>query len=148
MPFNVLVVASEKELGEFVPYVQAAKKYVGPIRVFKEYRSVQACEQAQEAAASGGLHVALLSNHFTAPGKAEFSDALRKVLRDQFHETPIVCWGHPSRGGDKGKHYHHALQEFEEVGPMLAKIKNKELVAEWKEKGEKKGLFGRRSIDR
>eukprot|EP00983_Pelagomonas_calceolata_P093610 1157792-Pelagomonas_calceolata.AAC.1 len=47
MPFNVLVVASEKELGEFVPYVQAAKKYVGPIRIFKEHRSVQACEQAQ-----------------------------------------------------------------------------------------------------
>eukprot|EP00983_Pelagomonas_calceolata_P064004 1147936-Pelagomonas_calceolata.AAC.1 len=37
---------------------------------------------------------------------------------------------------------------MEEVGPMLAKIKNKELVSEWKEKGEKKGLFGRKSIDR
>lgn len=47
MPFNVLVVASEKELAEFVPLVQAAKKYVGPIRIFKEHRSVQACEQAQ-----------------------------------------------------------------------------------------------------
>jgi len=38
--------------------------------------------------------------------------------------------------------------EMEEVGPMLAKIKSKELVAEWKEKGEKKGLFGRKSIDK
>jgi hypothetical protein len=37
---------------------------------------------------------------------------------------------------------------MEDVGPILAKVKSKELVAEWKEKGEKKGLFGRKSIDK
>lgn len=43
------------------------------------------------------------------PGKEEFSDALRKVLRDQYPNTVIVCWGHPKKGGDKGKHYHVPL---------------------------------------
>ena len=45
--FNVLVVGQEKELEKFLPHVQAAKKYVSPMRIQSENRSVQACQLAQ-----------------------------------------------------------------------------------------------------
>jgi hypothetical protein len=32
-----------------------------------------------------------------------------QVLKEKYPETPIVVWGHPSRGGDQGKHFHYKL---------------------------------------
>ena len=57
----------------------------------------------------GQCHAALLSNHFTHPGKEEFSDTLRKVIKEKYPDVPVICWGNTKKGGDLGKHYHATL---------------------------------------
>lgn len=68
--------------------------------VFTPQKLVQQC---------GTCHGALLSNHFTAPGKEEFSDTLRTLLKEKYPDVPVVCWGHPKKGGEAGKHYHASV---------------------------------------
>ncbi|KAJ9517680.1 hypothetical protein QJQ45_025150 [Haematococcus lacustris] len=146
MGFTVLLVGDEKELASFEDVVAEAKRFVGPVKVYPAWKAVDAVAKIQKAvAATGKCDVALLSHHFTAPGKEEFSDALRKVLRDKYPTVPIVVWGHTHKAGERGKHYHHTLeqQDAEGVGKMLMKVAAGELTAEWKAKGDK----GRRSSD-
>jgi hypothetical protein len=54
----------------------------------------------------GKVDAALLDYKFTAPGKEEFSDTLRKVLKEKYPNTPIIGLGPKSKGGEQGKHYH------------------------------------------
>ncbi|KAL6760725.1 hypothetical protein V8C86DRAFT_1760085, partial [Haematococcus lacustris] len=106
----VLLVGDEKELASFEDVVAEAKRFVGPVKVYPAWKAVDAVAKIQKAvAATGKCDVALLSHHFTAPGKEEFSDALRKVLRDKYPTVPIVVWGHTHKAGERGKHYHHTL---------------------------------------
>eukprot|EP00197_Chlamydomonas_leiostraca_P004858 CAMPEP_0202869018 /NCGR_PEP_ID=MMETSP1391-20130828/11616_1 /ASSEMBLY_ACC=CAM_ASM_000867 /TAXON_ID=1034604 /ORGANISM="Chlamydomonas leiostraca, Strain SAG 11-49" /LENGTH=227 /DNA_ID=CAMNT_0049549263 /DNA_START=111 /DNA_END=790 /DNA_ORIENTATION=+ len=140
MPLTLLIVAEEKELESFEQVVKSCAKSVGPMKLFTSSKAVDAVGKLQQASqATGTVHAAFLHNRFTAPGKEEYSDALRKVLRDQHPETVVVCWGHVSKGGDQGKHYHHGLEHEDpaSVAHMLQQIKSGELTAEWKKKGHK-----------
>jgi hypothetical protein len=57
----------------------------------------------------GRADVVLMHHHFTAPGKEQFSDALRTVLKQSHASTPVICFGNPDKGGKKGEHFHHGL---------------------------------------
>jgi hypothetical protein len=62
---------------------------------------------AQKAVqAYGDLPVALLHYKFTAAGKEEFSETLRKFLRDKCPNTVVVGWGSAKSGGKQGENYH------------------------------------------
>lgn len=67
----------------------------------------------------GTCHAAFLSNHFTAPGKEEFSDTLRKVLKEKYADVPVVCWGNPKKGGDLNKHFHATVVSARAYGAVL-----------------------------
>jgi hypothetical protein len=56
--------------------------------------------------AYGDLPVALLHYKFTAAGKEEFSETLRKFLRDKCPNTVVVGWGSAKSGGKQGENYH------------------------------------------
>lgn len=154
MVFSVLIVGEDKvnELKQLEATVNACKKYVGPIKVLSTTKAHEAVSHVNSlASACGRCDVAMLSHHFTAPGKQEFSDALRKVLKEKHPDAVVVCWGHPDKGGKKGEHYHFALEDTNPaaVGDCLSKIKNGEIVADYGGKGSKggKGAPPRKSID-
>ncbi len=107
---NLLVVGEDKELAEFEEALEGCKRYVGPIKLFSAHKAVDAVGRLQKLIQTcGQCHGALLHNHFTAPGKAEFSDTLRKVLKEKHPDVPVICWGNARKGGDQGKHYHASL---------------------------------------
>ena len=43
--------------------------------------------------AAGSVSAALLHNNFTVKGKEEFSDVIKKLLREKFPGVPLVAWG-------------------------------------------------------
>mmetsp|Transcript_6346 Transcript_6346/g.14052 ORF Transcript_6346/g.14052 Transcript_6346/m.14052 type:complete len:468 (-) Transcript_6346:1499-2902(-) len=139
-PLVVLVVGDEKELDGFEAALEACKKTVGPIKFFSAHKAVDAVGRIQKALQVAGVcHGALLSHHFTAPGKEEFSDTLRKVLKEKYSTVPIVCWGHVTKGGEQGKHYHYGVEYHgPSDAPALAKalnmLKSGEIKAEYHSK--------------
>eukprot|EP00198_Chlamydomonas_reinhardtii_P011424 XP_001700761.1 predicted protein [Chlamydomonas reinhardtii] len=107
---NLLVVGDEKQLGDFEEALEGCKRYVGPIKLFSAHKAVDAVGRLQKLVQTcGQCHAALLSNHFTHPGKEEFSDTLRKVIKEKYPDVPVICWGNTKKGGDLGKHYHATL---------------------------------------
>lgn len=45
----------------------------------------------------------------TPAGKEEFSETLKEVLKSQYPDVPVICWGHSKKGGEHGKDWHHAI---------------------------------------
>ena len=50
--------------------------------------------------------MALLHHKFTAAGKEEFSETLRKFLREKSPDTVVVGWGNGKSAGRQGENYH------------------------------------------
>lgn len=70
---------------------------IGPDRCIAMQKAIAVC---------GDVHIALLHQKFTAPGKEEFSETLRKFLKDKCPNTVVVGWGSARSGGKQGEHYH------------------------------------------
>ncbi|KAG2496069.1 hypothetical protein HYH03_005988 [Edaphochlamys debaryana] len=145
---NLLVVGEEKLLSDFEESLESCRRYVGPIKVFSAHKAVDAVGRLQKLVQTCGVcHAAFLSNHFTAQGKEEFSDTLRKVLKERHPDVPVICWGKPKSGGEQGKHYHATLEfskgggDINAVVDILKQIQAGQIKAEYKEKG--KGALGR-----
>lgn len=47
----------------------------------------------------GSISAALLHNNFTVKGKEEFSDVIKKLLRDKYPGMSLIAWGEPSSNG-------------------------------------------------
>jgi len=46
----------------------------------------------------GHLDGALLHSNFTVKGKEEYSDVIKKLLRDKYPGVPLIAWGERSDG--------------------------------------------------
>jgi len=149
-PLHVIIVFPEKELDDFTAAVEACKPKVGPMKILSAYKAVQATAKLQEMQTKfGRVDVVLMHDRFTAKGKEEYSDAVKKVLKEKFAHVPVVCCGHVNKGGQVGKDYHSGVDWSYKDGPaplvpVLLGIKSGEITAEYKSKAD----GGRKSLDR
>ncbi|GLI63296.1 hypothetical protein VaNZ11_006203 [Volvox africanus] len=153
---NLLVVGEEKSVPDFEDALESCKRYVGPIKLFTAHKAVDAVSRLQKLVQTcGQCHAAFLSHHFTCPGKEEFSETLRKVIKEKHSDVPVVCWGNPKKGGDLNKHFHATL-EFSKHGggdvnalvDILKQVQAGQIRADYLHKDQRKSLERRNSLDR
>eukprot|EP00798_Chlamydomonas_sp_ICE-L_P014729 gene14729-20773_t len=147
-PIFVLA-GEEREMEEIKPHIMAcSKKIGGPLKVVCAEKPVDIVARIQQAGPN--LRGVFLTSRLTAPGKEEFSDVIRKILKDKFNDVPIICYGKPSKGGDVGKHFHYPLDwshkdgDPAELAGLVVKMAKGDLPTNWK---EKKGKKDKKSVD-
>ncbi|KXZ46137.1 hypothetical protein GPECTOR_46g206 [Gonium pectorale] len=152
---NLLVIGEEKALPDFEDALESCKRYIGPIKLFTAHKAVDGVSRLQKLVQTcGQCHAAFLSHHFTLPGKEEFSDTLRKVIKEKYPDVPVICWGNPKKGGELNKHFHATLDfskgggDINAVVDILKQVQAGQIRAEYLHKDQRKGLDRRNSLDR
>ncbi|GLC75881.1 hypothetical protein PLESTF_001699900 [Pleodorina starrii] len=124
---NLLVVGDEKSLPDFEDALESCKRYVGPIKLFTAHKAVDA---------------------------EEFSETLRKVIKEKYPDVPVICWGNPKKGGDLNKHYHATLEfskhggDVNAVVDILKQVQAGQIRPDYLHKDQRKSLERRNSLDR
>lgn len=147
---DVLVVISEKEVEQMEEVMNVVKRSF-PMRFMIAYKAVDGVSKLTKMQQQyGKCDAALLSHKFTAPGKEEYSETLRKVLKDKNPDIPVVCFGKVKAGGKQGEHYHYGMDAEDGADPkqiiaVLKQIQAGEIKAEYGGKDKRKSLDGART---
>ncbi|GIL78234.1 hypothetical protein Vretimale_7609 [Volvox reticuliferus] len=153
---NLLVVGEEKSLPDFEDALESCKRYVGPIKLFSAHKAVDGVSRLQKLVQTcGQCHAAFLSHHFTCPGKEEFSETLRKVIKEKYPDVPVICWGNSKKGGELNKHFHATLEFSKHSGgdvntlvDILKQVQAGQIRADYLHKDQRKSLERRNSLER